>query len=81
VGTIAGCMVMDGVITRNTRVRVIRDGVVQYTGELGSLKRFKDDVREVKKGLDCGLNINNYNDIKVGDIVEGFKEVEVQREL
>jgi translation initiation factor IF-2 len=60
---------------------VVRDGVVQYTGELGSLKRFKDDVREVKKGLDCGLNINNYNDIKVGDIVEGFKEVEVQREL
>ena len=74
-------MVMDGVITRGTRVRVVRDGVVQYTGELGSLKRFKDDVREVKKGLDCGLNINNYNDIKVGDIVEGFKEVEVQREL
>jgi translation initiation factor IF-2 len=72
---------MDGVITRSTRVRVVRDGVVQYTGELGSLKRFKDDVREVKKGLDCGLNINNYNDIKVGDIVEGFKEVEVQREL
>jgi translation initiation factor IF-2 len=62
-------------------VRVVRDGVVQYTGELGSLKRFKDDVREVKKGLDCGLNINNYNDIKVGNIVEGFKEVEVQREL
>jgi translation initiation factor IF-2 len=62
-------------------VRVIRDGVVQYTGELGSLKRFKDDVREVKKGLDCGLNINNYNDIKVGDVIEGFKEVEVQREL
>ena len=81
VGTIAGCMVMDGIITRSTRVRVVRDGVVQYTGELGSLKRFKDDVREVKKGLDCGLNINNYNDIKVGDIVEGFKEVEVQREL
>ena len=81
VGTIAGCMVMDGTITRSTRVRVVRDGVVQYTGELGSLKRFKDDVREVKKGLDCGLNINNYNDIKVGDIVEGFKEVEVQREL
>ena len=81
VGTIAGCMVIDGVITRGTRVRVVRDGVVQYTGELGSLKRFKDDVREVKKGLDCGLNINNYNDIKVGDIVEGFKEVEVQREL
>ena len=74
-------MDMHGIITRNTRVRVIRDGVVQYTGELGSLKRFKDDVREVKKGLDCGLNINNYNDIKVGDIVEGFKEVEVQREL
>jgi translation initiation factor IF-2 len=62
-------------------VRIIRDGVVIYTGELGSLKRFKDDVREVSKGFDCGLNIKNFNDIKVGDIIEGFKEVEVQRTL
>ncbi|HAA78947.1 MAG TPA: translation initiation factor IF-2 [Microbacteriaceae bacterium] len=81
VGTIAGCMVTDGAITRNTRVRIIRQGVVVYTGELGSLKRFKDDVKEVKKGMDCGLNIKNFNDIKVGDIIEGFQEVEVQREL
>ncbi|MDG1253574.1 MAG: translation initiation factor IF-2 [Schleiferiaceae bacterium] len=81
VGTIAGCMVTDGTITRSTRVRIIREGVVVYTGELGSLKRFKDDVKEVKKGMDCGLNIKNFNDIKVGDIIEGFKEVEVQREL
>ena len=81
VGTIAGCMVMDGTITRNTRVRIIRDGVVIYTGELGSLKRFKDDVREVSKGFDCGLNIKNFNDMKVGDVIEGFKEVEVQRTL
>jgi translation initiation factor IF-2 len=62
-------------------VRIIRDGVVIYTGELGSLKRFKDDVREVSKGFDCGLNIKNFNDIKVGDVIEGFKEVEVQRTL
>ena len=81
VGTIAGCMVTDGTITRNTRVRIIREGVVVYTGELGSLKRFKDDVKEVKKGMDCGLNIKNFNDIKVGDVIEGFKEVEVQREI
>ena len=81
VGTIAGCMVMEGTINRNTRVRIIRDGVVIYTGELGSLKRFKDDAREVSKGFDCGLNIKNFNDIKVGDIIEGFKEVEVQRTL
>ena len=81
VGTIAGCMVMDGTINRNTRVRIIRDGVVIYTGELGSLKRFKDDAREVSKGFDCGLNIKNFNDIKVGDVIEGFKEVEVQRTL
>jgi len=81
VGTIAGCMVMDGTINRNTRVRIIRNGVVIYTGELGSLKRFKDDAREVSKGFDCGLNIKNFNDIKVGDVIEGFKEVEVQRTL
>ena len=81
VGTIAGCMVTDGTITRNTRVRIIREGVVVYTGELGSLKRFKDDVKEVKKGMDCGLNIKNFNDIKVGDVIEGFQEIEVQREI
>ena len=81
VGTIAGCFVLDGTITRNTRIRLIRDGVVVYTGELGSLKRFKDDVKEVSKGYECGLNIKNFNDIKVGDIIEGYKEVEVKRTL
>lgn len=81
VGTIAGCYVTDGVVTRNTKVRIIRDGVVVYTGELGSLKRFKDDVKEVKKGFECGLNIANFNDLKVGDIVEGYEEVEVKQTL
>lgn len=81
VGTIAGCMVLDGTIKRSTRVRLIRDGVVVYTGELGSLKRFKDDVKEVQKGYECGLNIQNFNDIKVGDIIEGFEEVEVKKTL
>lgn len=81
VGSVAGCMVLDGVITRNTRVRVIRDGIVVYTGMLGSLKRFKDDVKEVKSGYECGLNIDNYNDIKVGDIIEGYEEVEVKKKL
>ena len=79
VGTIAGCYVLDGKITRNTRVRLIRDGIVVYTGNLGSLKRFKDDVKEVSAGYECGLNIENFNDIKVGDIIEGFEEVEVAR--
>lgn len=79
VGTIAGCYVLDGKITRNTRVRLIRDGIVVYTGKLGSLKRFKDDVKEVATGYECGLNIENFNDIKVGDIVEGYEEVEVRR--
>lgn len=81
VGTIAGCMVLDGVITRNTKVRVIRDGIVVYNGSLGSLKRFKDDVKEVKTGYECGLNIDNYNDIKIGDIVEGYDFVEIKRTL
>jgi translation initiation factor IF-2 len=79
VGTVAGCYVLDGKITRNTRVRLIRDGIVVYTGNLGSLKRFKDDVKEVSAGYECGLNIENFNDIKVGDIIEGFEEVEVAR--
>ncbi len=81
VGTIAGCYVNDGTITRNTKVRLIRDGVVVYTGNLGSLKRFKEDVREVKKGFECGLNIENFNDIKVGDEIEGYEEVEVKQSL
>jgi len=81
VGTIAGCYVLDGVVTRNTKVRLIRDGIVVYSGKLGSLKRFKDDVKEVKTGFECGLNIENFNDIKVGDIIEGYEEVEVARTL
>jgi translation initiation factor IF-2 len=81
VGTIAGCMVLDGKITRNSKVRVIRDGVVVYAGELASLKRFKDDVKEVATNYECGLNIQNFNDIKVGDIVESYEQVEVKRKL
>lgn len=79
VGTVAGCIVREGKLTRNTQIRVIRDGIVVYTGKLGSLKRFKDDVKEVMVGMECGLNIENYNDIKVGDIIEGYEEVEVKR--
>jgi translation initiation factor IF-2 len=81
VGTVAGCYVKEGKITRNTRVRVIRDGIVIYTGELGSLKRFKDDVKEVVGGYECGLNIHNFNDIKVGDVIEGYQEFEVKKTL
>jgi translation initiation factor IF-2 len=81
VGTIAGCMVLDGKITRKTNIRLIRDGIVVYTGKLGSLKRFKDDVKEVQAGYECGLNIEGFNDIKVGDIIEGYEEIEVKRTL
>jgi translation initiation factor IF-2 len=81
VGTIAGCFVREGKVTRNTKVRVIRDGIVLYTGDLGSLKRFKDDVKEVTSGYECGLNINNFNDINVGDIVEGYQTVQVKKTL
>jgi translation initiation factor IF-2 len=81
VGTVAGCYVKEGKITRNTRVRIIRDGIVIYTGELGSLKRFKDDVKEVVGGYECGLNIHNFNDIKIGDVVEGYQEFEVKQTL
>ncbi len=81
IGTIAGCMVTDGKIYRNSRIRLIRDGVVVYTGELASLKRFKDDVKEVSKGYDCGLQIKNYNDIHEGDVVESFQEVAVKKKL
>ncbi|MCL2290308.1 MAG: translation initiation factor IF-2 [Bacteroidetes bacterium] len=78
VGNIAGCMSLDGKLQRNTKVRLIRDGIVIYSGKLGSLKRFKDDVKEVVAGQDCGLNIENFNDIKVGDIIEGYEEYEVK---
>ena len=81
VGTIAGCMVKEGKLNRNAKVRVIRDGIVIYTGALGSLKRFKDDVKEVQSGYDCGLNIDGYNDIKVGDIIEAYQIVEIKRTL
>lgn len=81
VGTVAGCMVLDGKITRNTKIRIIRDGIVVHTGVLGSLKRFKDDVKEVSAGYECGLNIDRFNDIKVKDIIEGYEEVEIKRKL
>lgn len=81
VGTIAGCYVQDGKITRNNKIRLFRDGVVIYTGELASLKRFKDDVKEVDAGYECGLNIANFNDIKVGDIIEGYKFIETKKKL
>ncbi len=79
VGTVAGCMVREGKLQRSTPIRVIRDGIVIYTGKLGSLKRFKDDVKEVAVGQDCGLNIESFNDIRIGDIVEGYEQVEVKR--
>lgn len=81
VGTIAGCMVTDGKISRSSKIRLIREGIVIYTGELGSLKRFKDDAKEVAKGYECGLNVANYNDIKIGDVVEAYEEVEVKQKL
>ncbi|WP_026473897.1 translation initiation factor IF-2 [Alkaliflexus imshenetskii] len=81
VGSVAGCMVKEGKIRRNSKIRVIRDGIVIYTGELGSLKRFKDDAKEVASGFECGLNIHNYNDIKVGDIIEAYEHIEVSRKL
>lgn len=81
VGTVAGCVVKEGKISRNSKVRVIREGIVVYTGELGSLKRFKDDVKEVTSGLECGLNIKNFNDIKAGDYLEAFTETEIKKKL
>ena len=81
VGTIAGCMVTDGKIYRNSKIRLLRENIVIYTGELSSLKRFKDDVKEVSKGYDCGLQIKNYNDIKEGDVIEAFQEVAVKKKL
>jgi translation initiation factor IF-2 len=81
VGTVAGCMVREGKAKRNSKIRLIRDGIVVYTGELGSLKRFKDDVKEVASGYECGLNLHNYNDIQIGDMIETYEEVEVSRKL
>ena len=81
VGTVAGCIVKEGKIKRGNKVRVIRDGIVIYTGDLASLKREKDDVKEVGVNTECGLNIRSYNDIQVGDIIESFEQVEVQKEL
>lgn len=81
VGTIAGCYVMDGKISRNTKINIVRDGIVVHTGELASLKRFKDDVKEVATGYECGLSIKNYHDVREGDVLEGFEEVEVKRTL
>jgi translation initiation factor IF-2 len=81
VGSIAGCMVMNGKIFRNSKIRLIREGVVVYTGVLASLKRFKDDAKEVAKGYDCGMQIKDYNDIKEWDTIEAFHEVEVKKKL
>lgn len=81
VGTVAGCMVKEGKLKRANKIRLIRDGIVIYSGELGSLKRFKDDVKEVSAGFECGLNIHNYNDIKVGDVIEPFEEIEIKKKL
>src|SRR5690625_7090862 len=81
IGTIAGCMVLNGKLTRSSKIRLIRDGVVIHDGELASLKRFKDNVREVTKGYECGLNIKNYNDIEIDEIIEAYDIDEVQQKL
>ena len=81
VGTVAGCYMLEGKLARTSKIRLIRDGIVIYSGELGSLKRFKDDVKEVQKGYECGLNVDRFNDIKVGDLVEAYEEVEVKQTL
>ena len=81
VGTVAGCMVTDGTIKRNNRIRVVRDGIVVFTGEIDALKRFKDDVNEVKHGFECGIRLKNFNDIKEGDVIESFEQKEINRTL
>ena len=81
VGTIAGCMVLTGKVTRNSKIRLLRDGIVKFEGELESLKRFKDDAKEVTKGYECGLNIKGFNDIEVGDILEVYEEISVKKKL
>ena len=81
VGTIAGCMVTSGKIFRNSSIRIIREGVVVSSGVLSSLKRFKDDAKEVAKGYDCGLQVKNYNDIRIGDVIEAYSQVEIKKKL
>ena len=81
IGNIAGCMVKDGVISRNSKIRILRDSVVIHTGVLASLKRFKEEVKEVKSGFECGVMIDNYSDIKIGDVIETFEEVKTERKL
>jgi translation initiation factor IF-2 len=81
IGTVAGCYMTDGTIKRSSQVRVVRDGIVAYTGEINQLKREKDDVAEVRSGFECGISIKNFHDIKVGDIIEGFEQKEVKRSL
>ena len=81
IGTIAGCMVLTGKVTRNSKIRLLRDGIVKHDGELDSLKRFKDDVKEVTKGYECGLSLKNFNDVEIGDILEVYEEVAVKKKL
>jgi translation initiation factor IF-2 len=81
IGNIAGCYVQDGKVTRNTKVRLLREGLVIFDGNIASLKRIKDDVREVEAGYECGIGLENFNDIKVGDVIEGYKIVETKRKL
>jgi translation initiation factor IF-2 len=81
VGTVAGCYVLDGTIARSSKVRIIREGIVSWNGELAALKRFKDDVKEVKFGYECGLSLLNFNDVQVGDVLEAFEEVEIKQTL
>jgi len=81
IGTIAGCYVTDGKIARNNKVRLLRDGISIFDGTFASLKRFKDDVREVEQGFECGIGLENFNDIKVGDIIEAYKVIETKRKL
>ena len=80
-GTVAGCYILDGKISRSNKIRLVRDGIVVFEGDIGSLKRFKDDVREVDSGYECGLNIANFNDIKTGDTIEAYKIVETKKKL
>jgi translation initiation factor IF-2 len=81
VGTVAGCMVTEGVIKRNSEIRLVRDGIVIYEGQILQLKRFKDDASDVKSGFECGISIKNFNDIKVGDVIESYEKKEVKRTL
>jgi len=81
VGTIAGCYVQEGKVSRNTKVRLVREGIVVYTGEISGLKRFKDDVKDVGNGFECGISLKNFSDIKVGDFIEGYEEIEIKRTL